>query len=416
MTRRHMAVIGLFAMAGLVAAGTFLNSPAGPTFLGIREEFLLFGLTLFGVAVFHDHTLEVAATGLLAIVLLKFETAPDFNLAHHLVHESPTLVNLFGLLLGFSVLARYFEQSQVPEILPRWLPDDWKGGFVLLLMVFAISSFLDNIAAALIGATVALHVFRRRLDIGFCAAIVAASNAGGAGSVVGDTTTTIMWIDGVRAVDVLHAYIAAVPALVFFAIMAARQQQTYHPIQCDEVGRHPVNWRNILAVLLILVGAIAANILVDLPAAGVWVAIGIAALFTKTDWKVVPASLKGSLFLVALVTCASLMPVQTLPAASWQTAFGLGWVSSVFDNIPLTKLALEQGNYDWGLLAYTVGFGGSMIWFGSSAGVALSNVVPEARSVSEWIRRGWFVPVGYVLSFALMLALHGWQPHAASPG
>ncbi len=206
------------------------------------------------------------------------------------------------------------------------------------------------------------------------------------------------------------------PALLFFAVMAARQQQTYHPIQCDEVGRHPVNWRNIAAVVLILVGAIVANVLVSLPAAGVWVAIGIAALFTKTDWKVVPASLKGSLFLVALVTSASLMPVQTLPAASWQTAFGLGWVSSVFDNIPLTKLALEQGNYDWGLLAYSVGFGGSMIWFGSSAGVALSTLVPEAKSVNEWIRRGWFVPIGYVLSFALMLALHGWQPQAAAGG
>jgi len=43
----------------------------------------------------------------------------------------------------------------------------------------------------------------------------------------------------------------------------------------------------------------------------------------------------------------------------------------VFDNIPLTRLALEQGGYDWAALAYAVGFGGSMLWFGSSAGVAV---------------------------------------------
>ena len=61
-----------------------------------------------------------------------------------------------------------------------------------------------------------------------------------------------------------------------------------------------------------------------------------------------------------------MMPVEKLPAASWQTAFGLGFVSAVFDNIPLTALALKQGGYDWGFLAYAVGFGGSMIWFGSS--------------------------------------------------
>ena len=60
-----------------------------------------------------------------------------------------------------------------------------------------------------------------------------------------------------------------------------------------------------------------------------------------------------------------------------------GYVSAVFDNIPLTALALKQGGYDWGFLAYAVGFGGSMIWFGSSAGVALSNQYSEAKSVGR---------------------------------
>ena len=96
----------------------------------------------------------------------------------------------------------------------------------------------------------------------------------------------------------------------------------------------------------------------------------------KPDWKLLPEAFKGSVFLLSLVLCASMMPVEKLPAASWQTAFGLGFVSAVFDNIPLTALALKQGGYDWGLLAYAVGFGGSMIWFGSSAGVALVQHVP----------------------------------------
>jgi Na+/H+ antiporter NhaD/arsenite permease-like protein len=34
------------------------------------------------------------------------------------------------------------------------------------------------------------------------------------------------------------------------------------------------------------------------------------------------------------------MPVEALPAASWRLAFGLGFVSAVFDNIPLTALAI----------------------------------------------------------------------------
>ena len=105
-----------------------------------------------------------------------------------------------------------------------------------------------------------------------------------------------------------------------------------------------------------------------------------------------------------------MMPVEALPMASWQTALGLGFVSAVFDNIPLTALALKQGGYDWGFLAYAVGFGGSMIWFGSSAGVAIANMCPEAKSAGRWIAGGWHVTVAYVVGFFVMLAVLGWHP------
>lgn len=385
-------------------------SEATPFLLGVRAEFLLFGVTLLGVALLHHRTFEVAVCGLAFIVALKLLTVPDFELPAHFRHEASILINLLGLLLGFAVLARHFEQSQVPEWLPRFLPDGFMGGFVLLTMVFVLSAFLDNIAAAMIGGTIALHVYKGRVDIGYLAAIVAASNAGGAGSVLGDTTTTMMWIAGVPWDCVLRAYAAAVPALFLFGLIAAWQQHQVQPIRKDAAQGIRLHWLRLAAVALILGGAIAANILLDFPAAGVWIAILLCAPFVKTDWKVVPASLKGSLFLLALVASASLMPVEELPAASWRSTLGLGFLSAVFDNIPLTKLALDQGGYDWGMLAYAVGFGGSMLWFGSSAGVALSNIFPEARSVGGWLRRGWHVAVAYVLGFFVMLWTLGWHP------
>jgi hypothetical protein len=182
-----------------------------------------------------------------------------------------------------------------------------------------------------------------------------------------------------------------------------------------------VDWVRIGIVAAILVAAIATNVLVNLkfhglvgnfPAIGVsvWVVILLAAPLRRPDWKLVPGAFKGSIFLLALVTCASLMPVEKLPPASWQSAFTLGFVSSVFDNIPLTALALKQGGYDWGMLAYTVGFGGSMIWFGSSAGVALSNMYPEAKNVGRWLYHGWHVAVAYVIGFFVLLAVLGWHP------
>jgi hypothetical protein len=87
---------------------------------------------------------------------------------------------------------------------------------------------------------------------------------------------------------------------------------------------------------------------------------------------------------------------------------GLGFLSAVFDNIPLTALALKQDGYDWGLLAFSVGFGGSMIWFGSSSGVALSNMYPEAKSVGRWLRHAWYIPVAYVIGFFVMLVVWNW--------
>jgi Na+/H+ antiporter NhaD/arsenite permease-like protein len=395
--------------------------------LSIPVDFLLFGLTLVGVALFHRYVLQAALIGLGVIIVYKlgvtgFKTGPGIGgLALHMAHEWVILANLLGLLLGFALLSNHFERSKVPEVLPHYLPDDWKGGFLLLVIVFVLSSFLDNIAAALIGGTMAAGVFRKKVHIGYLAAIVACSNAGGAGSVVGDTTTTMMWIDGVSPIAVLDAYVAAGVALLVCAIPAAIQQQRYAPITKDAKVEHRVDWMRIAIVGAILLAAIGANVLANLrfPAvldhfpvigAAVWVAIVLTAFIRRPDWGLLPEAFKGSIFLLALVTCASLMPVEKLPPASWHTTFGLGFISAVFDNIPLTALALKQGGYDWGMLAYAVGFGGSMIWFGSSAGVAISNMYPQAKSVGQWVRHGWHVALAYVAGFLVMLALVGWHP------
>jgi Na+/H+ antiporter NhaD/arsenite permease-like protein len=290
-----------------------------------------------------------------------------------------------------------------------------------------LSGFLDNIAAAIIGATVASTIYRHKLHIGFLAAIVAASNAGGAGSVLGDTTTTMMWLEGVAPLEVLHAYVASVAAFFVFAIPAARVQHRHSPIEKDPDPQIHLDWARVIIVVLILVCAIAANIHANsltpeqsgaFPYIGATV-IGVILLVTpwrRPDWKALPSAVTGSLFLLSLVLAASMMPVDELPEASITTAFGLGVVSAVFDNIPLTKLALDQGGYDWGVLAYAVGFGGSMIWFGSSAGVAVSNLFPEAKSVGQWLRHGWYVAVGYVVGFIVLVAVLGWNPHDIQRG
>ena len=413
-------------LAGLGLSGAAMAAE-GPALAGIPLDFVLFALTLLGVALFHDHTLKVGLVGLVTISLYKlvfsgFHAGPGLaGMAAHFAHEWVTLANLFLLLMGFALLARHFEKTRIPVVLPRYLPDDWKGAFVLLVMVFVISSFLDNIAAALIGGAMAHSLFRARVHVGYLAAIVAASNAGGSGSVVGDTTTTMMWIAGVSPLAVVEAFVGAGVALVLFGIPAARAQHAHSPILRHAHEHTHVDLPRVGIVALILAAAVVVNVVVNVhfPAradsfpflgVAVWAAILITAGIRRPDWEVLPETFMGTIFLLSLVSCASMMPVEKLPAASWQTAFGLGFVSAVFDNIPLTALALKQGGYDWGFLAYAVGFGGSMLWFGSSAGVALSNMFPEAKSVGNWLRHGWFVPVAYVIGFGAMVLLVGWHP------
>jgi Na+/H+ antiporter NhaD/arsenite permease-like protein len=294
-------------------------------------------------------------------------------------------------------------------------------------MVFVLSSFLDNIAAAMIGGAMAHTLFRGKVHIGYLAGIVAASNAGGAGSVVGDTTTTMMWIAGVSPIAVLEGFVGSFVALVLFGIPASLQQHRHSPIVKDPPAGVHVDWARAGIVALVLVAAIGTNVVVNLrftavadhfPFIGVavWVALLASVVVRQPDWKLLPESLKGSVFLLSLVTCASMMPVDKLPAASPVTTMGLGFVSAVFDNIPLTALALKQGGYDWGFLAYAVGFGGSMVWFGSSAGVALSNLYPEAKSVGGWLRHGWHVAVAYVAGYAAIALIVGWHPTSIRAG
>jgi Na+/H+ antiporter NhaD/arsenite permease-like protein len=399
------------------------------TFFNVPVEFVLFGLMLLGVAVFHHRTLRVALIGLGTIILYKiaftgFKSGPGVGgLVSHLGQEWVILTNLLCLLMGFAILSEHFESSRLPALLPSFLPHDWKGGFVLLVLVWVLSSFLDNIAGGLIGGAMAHQLFRGKVHIGFIAAIVAASNAGGAWSVVGDTTTTMMWIAGISPVRVLEAIVPAVVALFIFGIPAAIRQQKHSPILQRPAERPSVDWLRVSVVGSILLVAIAVNVIVSLRfpeqadyfpyiGAAVWSTIVASIAIRRPNWALLPRSFRGSVFLMALVLSASLMPVETLPVPSWQTAFGLGFLSAVFDNIPLTALALKQGGYDWGFLAYTVGFGGSMVWFGSSSGVALCNMYPEARSVGKWLQNGWFIVLAYVISFLVLLSVCPWRPDA----
>jgi Na+/H+ antiporter NhaD/arsenite permease-like protein len=386
----------------------------------IPVVFVLFGATLVGVLLLHRRSLEVSLVGLSAIVGVRLGFS-RFDFGQHLGHEWMKLANLFGLLLGFTLLADHLERSHLPRLLPRALPRGALGCFALLISVWLLSGLLDNIAAALIGATAAAALFKRQVHLGYLAAIVAAANAGGAGSVLGDTTTTMLWLDGISPLVILPAYLGAASALVVFGAFASVQQNKHRSIMTRDTTRVHVDAPRLAIVVAALGLMVCVNLLVHevAPVNGpgfpslalaLWLVLLAGAPVRSPNWRLLHGALRSSVFLVALILAASLMPVEALPRPSWLTTLTLGFVSSFFDNIPLTKLALDQGGYDWALLAYSVGLGGSMLWFGSSAGVAVAGLFPEAKSVTSWIRAAWHIPVGFVIGFVALCASRGWRP------
>src|SRR5262245_36985706 len=86
------------------------EQPAVMTILGIPVDFILFGLTLLGVALFHRHTLAIALAGLAVITAYKlaftgFKTGAGLaGLALPLEHERVILDPLFLMLRGLTII------------------------------------------------------------------------------------------------------------------------------------------------------------------------------------------------------------------------------------------------------------------------------------------------------------------------
>src|SRR5207249_11628842 len=98
------------------------SGPVEPRALaGIPVDFILFAVTLVGIALFHHYTLPIAVGGLIVVSLWKIgfsaftEGEGTAGWLAHLGAEWVLLTNLLGLLLGFALLSKHFQARRVPE-------------------------------------------------------------------------------------------------------------------------------------------------------------------------------------------------------------------------------------------------------------------------------------------------------------
>ncbi|KJU81786.1 conserved hypothetical protein, membrane [Candidatus Magnetobacterium bavaricum] len=373
----------------------------------IIPEFTLFILMLLFLMVFHKKKLLTAVSGFIALSVIYFVRHGAGAYSHHLMQpgEYHLLYNLILLLPGFGLVAYYFEESGFDERISRVIRSDR----ALLWVVFCLSVVLDNIAAAMIGAVLLLTRYGKDAPFIMIVSVIAASNLGGAGSFAGDTTTVMLFVSGVPIVTLAKGFVAAIAAQVVINIFSSRHDSI--PVQIDEGNIKPLNWRMFLPMIAVP-GLAFGNIVFDQPGLGLWVGLflGVIAGRVRFHWEPIKQSLENTFFLTILVATASLLPLvkiqPVLAKFSKNTvAVILGFLSPWFDNIPLTKISIDIGGFDWGLLAYCVGFGGSAMWFGSSAGVAIALKFPQVYETKRWLKPFFIVMLSYLVGIMAYIGI-----------
>ena len=84
---------------------------------------------------------------------------------------------------------------------------------------------------------------------------------------------------------------------------------------------------------------------------------------------------------------------------------GVGFLSAIVDNVPVMSAVLKANpaidHAQWMLVTMTAGIGGSLISFGSAAGVGVMGKMAGIYTFSSHIKLAWTVLVGYVVSVAV---------------
>jgi Na+/H+ antiporter NhaD/arsenite permease-like protein len=84
---------------------------------------------------------------------------------------------------------------------------------------------------------------------------------------------------------------------------------------------------------------------------------------------------------------------------------GVGFLSAFIDNVPVMSAVLKaspnMGLDQWLLVTLTAGIGGSMISFGSAAGVGVMGKLRGIYTFGSHMKYAWTVLVGYIVSLVI---------------
>lgn len=385
---------------------------------------------LFGyVAISQEHILKISKTSISLIigVVLWFLVIISGNnsIGQALSEAGSEIFNLVIFLLSamtlVEILTHYGTFDYIYMNLLKLRLKDKTQFFIITLLTFIFSAFLDNLTTTIVFLQIAGRFFRGNNLIKSAAAIVIAANAGGAFSPIGDVTTTMLWLANKFTTQTIFTQ-AFLPSLTVFLISTFLIGKSITEDTKDKIEKAvdlgKTEWLIIGLCFFSFLLPLFMTVFQLPPYIGLLFGLGIIWLVVDLVKQRTPhsSSLSVSIekffqktdiaslyfFIGILLSISALRHIGVLDDISHKVFtqspstiriitgnIAIGGLSAVFDNIPLTAAAIDivktTDTNLWALLALTVGVGGSLLLIGSAPGIVAMAIIRDL-SFSAYLR------------------------------
>jgi Na+/H+ antiporter NhaD/arsenite permease-like protein len=393
-----------------------------------------------------------AGTGIFMLIGLYIALTGDHKMGEHLHTEiNHLIVEIAGIFFFLFVAMTYIEAmidrgvfSALRFNLVSKGYDYKKLFWVTGLLAFFISPVADNLTTALILSTVLITIDKdnKAFIVPAAVNIVVAANAGGAWSPFGDITTLMVWVDGKGAfTDFLFLFPASILGWGVTAFLLSKFVPDGKPpfsadekkVEILEGGKQIIG---LFALTIVL--AVISHQLLHLPAMwGMMFGLAILKLYVyflnkknrhldgdASDKKSINAfswiaKIENDTLLFFFGILAAVGGLHFLGFLEYFTSLysqfgatavniGVGFLSSVVDNVPVMSAVLKASpdmgataHAQWMLVTLTAGVGGSLISFGSAAGVGVMGKLHGIYTFASHMKLAWTVLVGYIVSVSI---------------
>jgi Na+/H+ antiporter NhaD/arsenite permease-like protein len=301
------------------------------------------------------------------------------------------------------------------------------------LLAFFISPVADNLTTALILSTVLFTIDKKNIAFLVPGAIniVVAANAGGAWSPFGDITTLMAWTAGKgEFIDFLYLFPASVIGWVITASLLSMSIPKGQPPFDASTEKKPKVLDGGMGVAYLGVGTIIMAVLghqfFHFPAMwGMMFGMAVLKLYSvqltktgKQSFNIYVNMQKVEndtlLFFFGILSAVGALHflgflhyIHNLYESFGPTVsnIGVGFLSAIVDNVPVMSAILKSsptmGVDQWLLVTLTAGIGGSLISFGSAAGVGVMGRLHGIYTFGSHMKHSWTILIGYAASIAV---------------